>query len=57
MEILMDDCIIFNDHEKHTEYLHECFGKCMEFGISIDVAKSVFFIPFGRLVGHIRMYR
>lgn len=57
MEIFMHDFTVFNDREKHAEYLHKCFGKCMEFGISICVAKSVFLVPFGRLAGHICMYR
>ena len=44
---------VFGTKENHADYLQKCFDKCMEFGISINAAKSVFLVPFGRLVGHI----
>jgi hypothetical protein len=53
MEIFLDDFIVFGDDNNHADYLQNCFDKCMEFGISINAAKSIILVPFGRLVGHI----
>ena len=53
MEIFLDDFAIFGNEENHVDSLQKCFDKCMEFGISINVAKSIFLVPFGRLLGHI----
>ena len=53
MEIFLDDFAVFGTMEQHAEYLQKCFDKCMEFGISINAAKSAFLVPFGKLVGHI----
>ena len=53
MEIFLDDFAVFGDDKNHADYLQKCFDKCMEFGISINASKSVFLVPFGRLVGHI----
>jgi transposase InsO family protein len=53
MEIFLDDFAVFGTMEQHADYLQKCFDKCMEFGISINAAKSAFLVPFGKLVGHI----
>ena len=34
-------------------YLQKCFDEFIKLGILISVAKLIFFIPFGRLMGHI----
>ena len=52
-EIVLDDFVLFGSEENYVDYLQKYFDKCMEFFISINVAKSVFLVPFGRLVGHI----
>lgn len=46
----MDDFAIFSNGEKHVEYLQKCLDECVEFGISINIAKSIFLVPFGKLV-------
>ena len=53
MEIFLDDFAVFGTMEQHGEYLHKYFDKCTDFGIFINVAKSTFLVPFGKLVGHI----
>ena len=53
MEIFLDDFAIFGNEKNHVEYFQKCFDKSMEFGISINVTKSVFLVPFCRLMGHI----
>jgi hypothetical protein len=53
MEVFLDDFAVYSTREKHAQHLQECFDECMKVGISINTAKSVFLVPFGRLVGHI----
>ena len=30
-----------------------CFTQCSKFGISLDVAKCQFVVPYGKLLGHV----
>jgi hypothetical protein len=53
MEIFLDDFCIFSSQQDHAKCLAECFDRCLKYGISINAAKSQFYVPFGRLVGHI----
>ena len=53
IEIFLDDFCVYSTKEKHTECLEKCFIQCEKYGISINVAKSQFVVPFGKLVGHI----
>ena len=53
MELFLDDFAVYSTIEKHAQHLQECFDECMATGISINTAKSVFLVPFGKLVGHI----
>ena len=52
MELFLDDFAVYTPTEKHAQHLQECFDECMAAGISINTAKSVFLVPFGKLVGH-----
>jgi hypothetical protein len=53
MEVFLDDFAVYSAREKHAQHLQECFDECMKVGISINTTKSMFLVPFGRLVGHI----
>lgn len=53
MEVFLDDYAVYNTRKKHAQHLQECFDECMAVGISINTTKSVFLVPFGKLVGHI----
>jgi hypothetical protein len=53
IEIFLDDFCVFSTRQQHAECLKKCFEQCREYGISINVAKSEFLVPCGRLLGHI----
>jgi hypothetical protein len=53
IEIFLDDFCIFGKLEDHAEQLAKCFEQCEKYGISLNVAKCQFMVPFGRLLGHI----
>ena len=53
MEVFIDDFAVYSVREKHAQHLQECFDDCKSVGISINTAKLVFLVPFGKLVGHI----
>ena len=53
MELFFDDFAVYTPTKKHTQHLQECCDECMAVGISINTAKLVFLVPFGKLVGHI----
>ena len=53
IEIFLDDFCVFSSKADHQNCLSKCFQQCEKFGISINVAKSEFAVPYGRLVGHI----
>ena len=45
-ELFLDDFEVFGTLEQHVDCLQYYFDKCMEFDISINVAKSAFLDPF-----------
>ena len=53
MEVFLDDFCVFSSQKDHANCLAKCFDRCLKYGISINAAKSQFYVPFGRLVGHI----
>ena len=53
IEIFLDGFCVFGTHQQHAECLKKCFEQCREYGISINVAKSKFLVPCGKLLGHI----
>ena len=53
IEIFLADFCVFSAKADHQNCLSKCFQQCEKFGISINVAKSEFAVPCGRLVGHI----
>ena len=53
MKVFLDDFAVYSTMKKHAKHLQKCFDECMAVGISINTAKSVFLVPFGKLVGHI----
>jgi hypothetical protein len=52
IEIFLDNFCVFSTRQEHAECLRKCFEQCREYGISINVAKSEFIVPCGRLLGH-----
>jgi hypothetical protein len=53
MEIFLDDFCVYGSKEDHPEHLAKCFAQCDKYGISLNVAKCQFVVPFGKLLGHI----
>ncbi len=51
MKIFLDDFMIFNDLSTHLEKLKiKCFLKCRQFGISLNLDKSVFMVFLGTIL-------
>jgi hypothetical protein len=53
MKIFLDDFTIFNDLSAHLEKLKNCFFKCKEFGISLNLNKFAFMVFLGTILGFI----
>ena len=53
MEIFLDDFCVYDNKEDHPKHLARCFAQCAKYGISFNVAKFQFVVPFGKLLGHI----
>jgi len=53
MEIFLDDFCVFRTKSKHPHQFKKYFDKCSEFGISLNVAKCQFVVPYGKLLGYI----
>jgi hypothetical protein len=54
IEIYKDDLTIFSkDGKTHIGHLRQVLDRCREFGISLNPAKSIFWVTEGKLLGHI----
>ena len=54
IEIYQDDLTVFSkDTLDHVSHLKPVFERCREFGISLNLAKSIFGVSEGKLLGHI----
>lgn len=54
IEIYQDDLTVFSkDGTSHIKHLKQVFERCRKFGISLNLAKSVFGVSEGKLLGHI----
>jgi hypothetical protein len=54
IEIYQDDLTVFSkDGKSHIDHLRQVLDRCREFGISLNLAKSVFGVTKGKLLGHI----
>ena len=54
MLIYLDDIIVYSKNAgEHLSHLKQVFKKCREFGISLNLKKSIFAVHEGKLLGHI----
>jgi hypothetical protein len=53
LEVYFDDWIVFGLLKKHIELLRLMLAKCKQHQISLNLKKSIFYVPFGNLLGHI----
>lgn len=53
MKIFLDDFAVYSTIEKHAHHSQECIYQCMEIEISINIAKLVYLVPFGKSVDYI----
>jgi hypothetical protein len=54
IEIYQDDLTVFSkDGKTHIDHLRQVLNRCREFGISLNLAKSVFGVYEGKLLVHI----
>ena len=52
-EVYFDDWIVFGLMNKHVGALRLMLAKCREHHISLNLKKSIFYVPFGILLGHV----
>ena len=51
--VYLDDVTIFSKSTtKHLHHLRQVFERCKEFGISLNLKKSIFIVHEGKLLGH-----
>ena len=53
IETFLDDFCVYGREVDHPQALARCFTQCSKFGISLNVAKCQFVVPYGKLLGHI----
>jgi hypothetical protein len=54
IEIYQDDLTVFSkDGKTHIDHLRQVLDRCREFGISLNLSKSIFGVTEGKLLGHI----
>lgn len=54
IEIYQDDLTVFSkDGISHVDHLTKIFDRCRLYGISLNLAKSIFGVTKGKLLGHI----
>jgi hypothetical protein len=53
MKIFLDDFTIFSDLPTHLEKFRNCFLKCKEFGISLNLDKCAFMVFSRTILGFI----
>ena len=54
IEIYQDDLMVFSkERPSHIGHLKQVFERCRKYGISLNLAKFVFGIDEGKLLGHI----
>jgi hypothetical protein len=53
LEAYFDDWIVFSLLQNHIESLRIMLDKCRQCQIALNLKKSIFFSPFGVLLGHI----
>ena len=54
IEIYQDDLTVFsNERSDHISHLRQVFIRCHKYGISLNLAKSIFGVDKGKLLGHI----
>ena len=53
IEIFLNDFCVYEKEVDHPQALAHFFTQCSKFGISLNIAKCQFVVPYGKLLGHI----
>ena len=53
MQVFLDNFIVYSCTEEHLDHLWMCLEKCRRSQLSLNLAKCVFMVTSGALLGHI----
>ena len=53
MKCFLDDFNVYSDILSHLSKLRRCFEKCREYGIGINLKKSIFLVHSGVMLGYV----
>ena len=53
MQVFLDDFAVYSRHGEHLDHLRLCLEKCREYRLSLNLAKCVFGVASGNLLGHV----
>ena len=53
IQVFLDDFAVYSRQTEHLDHLRLCLEKCRKYRLSLNLAKCVFRVASGNLLGHI----